>query len=449
MDQKQKGLVGLGAMAVLAAATVLGSEPLYKAIDNIGKVPVSYTAGTYSASAQGFGGDVIAYVTVSEQEITLVDLQGEWETPGIGSMALEQLPAAIIEKQSSQVDAVAGATVTSDAVVAAVADALAQARGEKEVTVLESTAAAETEAETAAIEETTISEETEAAAEELPAGTYRAKAKGMMGDVEVEVVMEGEIIKRVAVVSHNETDGISDPAIEQVPAAIVEAQSSDVDAVSGATITSDAIMAAVEDCLKQAAEAVPAGTEASAGDTKTYTSKAKGMMGDVEVEVVMEGTEIISVSVLSHDETAGLSDPAIEQVPAAIVEAQSAEVDAVSGATVTSEAIMTAVSQCLEQAADGSEQAAAAGSGTYTAQAKGMMGDVKVEVVITEGKIESVSVVSHDETAGLSDPAIELVPQAIVDAQSTDVDTVSGATVTSEAIIKAVDDCLVQAGFGE
>ena len=349
MDQKQKGLVGLGAMAVLAAATVLGSEPLYKAIDNIGKVPASYTPGTYSAVAQGFGGDVIASVTVSDQEITLVDLQGAGETPGIGSLALEQLPAAIIEKQSSQVDAVTGATITSDAVVAAVTDALAQASGQKEVTVLETTAAEETEAETE--EETTTAAETEAVAEELPAGTYRAKAKGMMGDV--------------------------------------------------------------------------------------------------EVEVVMNGTEIISVTVLSHDETAGLSDPAIEQIPAAVVAAQSADVDAVSGATVTSEAIMTAVAQCLEQAADGTEQAEAGGSGTYTAQAKGMMGDVKVEVVIADGKIESVSVVSHDETAGLSDPAIELVPQAIVEAQGTDVDTVSGATVTSEAIIKAVDECLAQAGLSE
>lgn len=446
MEQKQKGLIGLGAMAVLAAATVLGSEPLYKAIDNIGKVPASYTPGTYSAVAQGFGGDVIASVTVSDQEITLVDLQGAGETPGIGSLALEQLPAAIIEKQSSQVDAVTGATITSDAVVAAVTDALAQASGQKEVTVLETTAAEETEAETE--EETTTAAETEAVAEELPAGTYRAKAKGMMGDVEVEVVMDGEIIESVTVISHNETAGISDPAIEEVPAAIVGAQSSDVDAVSGATITSDAIMAAVEDCLQQAAAGAPEETEA-AGDTVTYTSKAKGMMGDVEVEVVMNGTEIISVTVLSHDETAGLSDPAIEQIPAAVVAAQSADVDAVSGATVTSEAIMTAVAQCLEQAADGTEQAEAGGSGTYTAQAKGMMGDVKVEVVIADGKIESVSVVSHDETAGLSDPAIELVPQAIVEAQGTDVDTVSGATVTSEAIIKAVDECLAQAGLSE
>lgn len=348
MNQKQKGLLGLGAMAVLAAATVLGSEPLYKAIDNIGKIPASYKAGTYTGAAQGFGGNVIAYVTVSDKEITAVELSGEWETPGIGSLALEKLPAVIIDKQSSQVDAVASATITSDAVMAAVADALAQASGEKEILVLESAVAEETQAETE--EESEAAEtETEAESEELPAGTYRAKAKGMMGDVEVEVVMDGEAIKSVMVVSHNETPGLSDPAVEQIPAAIVEAQSTEVDAVSGATVTSEAIMAAVAECLEQAVD-VLVNTDTTDDIGGTYTAKAKGMMGDVEVEVVVADGKIASVAVLSHGETPGLSDPAVEQIPAAIMEAQSAEVDAVSGATVTSEAIMAAVKDCLAQA---------------------------------------------------------------------------------------------------
>lgn len=445
MDQKQKGLVGLGAMAVLAAATVLGSEPLYKAIDNIGKVPASYTAGTYTGTAEGFGGAVIASVTVSDKEITAVDLSGEWETPGIGSLALEQLPAVIIEKQSSQVDAVAGATITSDAVAAAAADALAQASGEKAVTVLETTTAAETEAETEP-ETTAAVTETEAKPAELPAGTYRAKAKGMMGDVEVEVVMDGDQIKSVEIVSHDETPGISDPAIEKIPAAIIEAQNTEVDGIAGATITSDAIKAAVADCLTQAAGAASEPTTAE-GEAKTYTAKAKGMMGDVEVEVVMNGTVIESVTVLSHDETPGLSDPAIEKIPAAIVAAQNAEVDAATGATITSEAIMAAVSDCLEQASADTAVSGGAAGNTYTARAKGMMGDVEVQVVVADGKIETVEVLSHDETPGLSDPAIELIPAAIVEAQSTDVDTVSSATVTSEAIIAAAEDCLKQAGI--
>ena len=52
-------------------------------------------------------------------------------------------------------------------------------------------------------------------------------------------------------VSHNETPGISDPAIEQLPAAIVEANSTDVDSVSGASVTSKAIKEAVQEALSQ------------------------------------------------------------------------------------------------------------------------------------------------------------------------------------------------------
>ncbi|WP_326910157.1 FAD-dependent oxidoreductase [Sedimentibacter sp. MB31-C6] len=82
----------------------------------------------------------------------------------------------------------------------------------------------------------------------------------------------------------------------------------------------------------------------------TYTSKAQGMGGDVEVEVVVSDNSIESVKVLNHNETPGLSDPAIEKIPADIISAQGLKVDAVSGATLTSNAIIEAVTACLEQA---------------------------------------------------------------------------------------------------
>ena len=84
--------------------------------------------------------------------------------------------------------------------------------------------------------------------------------------------------------------------------------------------------------------------------------------------------------------------------------------------------------------------------GTYQAEAQGNNGPVKVEVVMDETGIASVTVTGHEETPGLSDPALERIPEAIVANQSIAVDTVSGATNTSAAIIKAVEDCLVQAG---
>ena len=86
------------------------------------------------------------------------------------------------------------------------------------------------------------------------------------------------------------------------------------------------------------------------------------------------------------------------------------------------------------------EQALA--DGTYTGAANGMGGAVNVTVTVEGGKITSVEVGEHQETAGISDPAIEQVPAAIVEAQSTDVDGVAGATVTSDAIKAAVDAAL-------
>ena len=89
----------------------------------------AYTPGVYSATAQGFGGDVTVTVEVSENEIVSVEAVGEGETAGIGSNAIEMLPDEIVEKQTLSVDAVAGCTVTSEAVLAAAAEALCPGAG--------------------------------------------------------------------------------------------------------------------------------------------------------------------------------------------------------------------------------------------------------------------------------------------------------------------------------
>lgn len=76
--------------------------------------------------------------------------------------------------------------------------------------------------------------------------------------------------------------------------------------------------------------------------------------------------------------------------------------------------------------------------GTYTGSANGMGGELEVQVTVEGGKITDVTVGSHQETPGISDPAIEQIPAAIVAAQSTDVEVVATATVTSNAIREAV-----------
>lgn len=71
-------------------------------------------------------------------------------------------------------------------------------------------------------------------------------------------------------------------------------------------------------------------------------------------------------------------------------------------------------------------------------------GEVKVKVTMDGDKIAKIDVISHGETAGISDPAFTGIPEAILKAQSTSVDAVSGATKTSEALIAAVNDALSQ-----
>lgn len=84
------------------------------------------TSEIYTATASGFGGDVNVTISVEEGTIVSVTAEGENETQGIGSPALEQLPADILDAKSTSVDVVAGATVTSEAIIEATNSAVAQ-----------------------------------------------------------------------------------------------------------------------------------------------------------------------------------------------------------------------------------------------------------------------------------------------------------------------------------
>ena len=88
----------------------------------------TYNAGTYSASATGFNGDVTVTITVSDDAITNVSITGPGETPGLGGAAVEELPAQIMAAQSANIDGRTGATITSDAIKEALSAALAQAK---------------------------------------------------------------------------------------------------------------------------------------------------------------------------------------------------------------------------------------------------------------------------------------------------------------------------------
>jgi uncharacterized protein with FMN-binding domain len=105
---------------------------------------------------------------------------------------------------------------------------------------------------------------------------------------------------------------------------------------------------AVEQPAEKPATEEPAKeTEAAAPVEGALTGTAKGFGGDVTVTVVVDGDDIVSVEAVGGSETNGIGSNAIDQLPAKIVEADSTEVDGVSGATVTSNAIKEAVNAAL------------------------------------------------------------------------------------------------------
>ncbi|MGD9567461.1 MAG: FMN-binding protein [Sedimentibacter sp.] len=273
--------------------------------------------------------------------------------------------------------------------------------------------------------------------------TFTGAAQGFGGEVSVSVLMDGDKIISVAATGASETQGIGSNAIDQLPAKIVEANSTDVDVVAGASVTSKAIIAAVNSALGiETAVEEPAKEDTTEIPEGALTGTAKGFGGDVTVYIVMDGDKIASVQAKGPDETQGIGSNAIDQLPAKIVEANSADVDVVAGATYTSKAIIEAVKTALASNSASEEPAAEAPEGALTGKAEGFGGDVTVTVVMDGDKIASVDVKGPDETQGIGSNAIDQLPAKIVEANSTDVDVIAGATYTSKAIIEAVNNAL-------
>ena len=421
--------------------------------------PVAAEDGKVTATGKGAGidGDVVVEVVADADKIYEVNILQQNETPGIGSVAVEKLPAAIVEANSIAVDGISGATVTSTAIKTAITEALTSAGFDPANF---GAGAAAPAAEPAAAAEPAPAEEPAAADIPEGASTAKAQANGIDGPVVVEVTADADKIYAVNILEQNETPGIGSVAVEKLPAAIVEANSVDIDGITGATVTSTAIKTAVTEALEAirsgasaeepAAEPAPA-EEAAPVEKETHTGSAAlqstvdGKNGPIVVGVVVEDGVITTVDVLQHSETQGVGSVAVDWMPGRIIEANSADVDGVTGATITSDAIKTAVRQALELAANGETAAALAEPVTVQTTVDGRNGPITVEVTTDGVNIIDVKVLEHSETQGVGSVAADWMPGRIVEANSTDVDGVTGATVTSDAIKTAVTEALKNA----
>jgi uncharacterized protein with FMN-binding domain len=476
MSSKKKGLLSLLAIAAVMLVLMLASGGLYNGLASIGRhnvVPAgnSFTAGSYEGTGQGKLGDVKVKVTLSDTAIESIEVLEQSETPDIADPAFASLPAAMVDHQTVyDVDDVAGATVTSHAIKEAVANALAQAGVDARTLVaVEGGAAAassetegaasETEAEAAAAEteaeEAAVETEAEAGAASggmYADGVYEGSGNGNGGEMKVTVTVEnGKISDIVLQEGHAETPGIYEMAVDQVIPAIIEAQSTDVDSASGASMSSAGIKEAVEDALSKAAAAAPAaeGTVVGEGQTLTITAQpGSTIIVNNYGEAVTEAAEAESEAVTeaAEAETEAVTEAA-EAESEAVTEAAEAETEAVTeAAEAESEAVTEAAEAESGAAAVPAEEAGAYADGVYEGTGSGNGGDMNVEVTVENGKITDIVLKEdHNETPGIFEKAVDEVIPAIIKAQSTDVDSASGASMSSAGIKEAVEDALSKA----
>ena len=198
--------------------------------------------------------------------------------------------------------------------------------------------------------------------------------------------------------------------------------------------------------------AVPEATGAEAAQEGVYTpgtyvGTAQGFGGTVTATVTVDENSILSIEAEGADETAGVGSKAIEQLPGLVLTAQSAEVEAVTGATVSSTALLSAISSALAEARGESSAAVVMVPGVYTAYATGFSLAEPLEVTVTVSETEILGVevnADNAETEPVFNAALAITDE-IVDRQSLAVDSVTGATLSSNAIRSAATDAVKQA----
>ena len=201
-----------------------------------------------------------------------------------------------------------------------------------------------------------------------------------------------------------------------------------------------------------------------------YKGSATGFSGPVTVAVTIMDKKITSIDILSSTDDEAFFNRA-KGVIDRIISSQSFDVDVVSGATYSSNGIIKAVKNALtgekdktvtgkskqESASESDsssaeiaavQDASAYKDGTYYGTGKGFAGTMKVKVDIAGGKIASISIVSTKDGDSYVKSASSLL-DTIVEKQSTNVDTVSGATFSSRGIIAAVRSALSQAAVSQ
>ena len=333
-------------------------------------------------------------------------------------------------------------------------------------------------------------------------GTYQGSGTGFGGTITVQVTVSGGKITAVDILSASGETGSYFASAQGVVSKVLSSQSPNVDAVSGATYSSNGIIQAVQNALSQAgnsdsATPIPTPTPKPAKKPKkdtsvsykdgVYEGQAEGFDGIVTVKVTIKNGKIKKISNTNTD-TPEFFNKAWKTIKSNVISRQStSEIDTVSGATFSSNGILGALSQALSKAdqsgtTDSKEEDITPTpttvpdetvtpipteipqptktpdnpsdeqpvvnllkDGTYTGAAMGYSGQINITLTIKDGKITEVTNTNSD-TRSFFNKAWRSIQPKILEKQSTEgIDTVSGATFSSMGILDASKIALEQA----
>lgn len=336
-----------------------------------------YKDGTYQGSGTGFGGTITVQVTVSGGKITAVDILSASGETGSYFASAQGVVSKVLSSQSPNVDAVSGATYSSNGIIQAVQNALSQAGNSDSAT---PTPTPTPKPAKKPKKDTSVS---------YKDGVYEGQAEGFDGIVTVKVTIKNGKIKKISN-TNTDTPEFFNKAWKTIKSNVISRQStSEIDTVSGATFSSNGILGALSQALSKADQS---GTTDSKEEDITPTPTA-----------VPDETVTPIPTEIPHP-TKTPDNPSDEQPVVKLLK-----------------------------------------DGTYTGSAMGYSGKVNITLTIKDGKITEVTNTNSD-TRSFFNKAWRSIQPKILEKQSTEgIDTVSGATFSSMGILDASKIALEQA----
>lgn len=459
-----------------------------------------YKDGTYQGSGTGFGGTITVQVTISGGKIAAIDILSASGETGSYFASAKGVISKMISGQTPNVDAVSGATYSSNGIIQAVQNALSKAAN---------TSVSVTPTPTAKPTPKPTSIPKPSGNVTYKDGTYSAEAEGFDGSVKVTITIKNGKITKITNTNTDTKEYFSKAWAKIQPAILKKQGVYGVDTVSGATFSSNGILEAAQKALTKAETTVkpttkptatPAPTEGpaptEAPDTPvseyqdgTYTGKARGYSGYVNITLTIQNGRITEITNTNSD-TGSYFRKAWKVLQPAILEKQSADgIDTVSGATYSSNGILGGAQKALASAKitetptetptptvtpevsvtpeptevpevtptavptetptpePTEEPAGRYRDGSYTGSGAGNYGagSVTVTVTISGGQIVGASYSTLDDEEYF-DEAWNSIYNQVMGSQSADgLDAVSGATFSSQGIIQAFQNALSQA----